>query len=166
MTDVNKVPMFQLSIDTRHIYERLIKAKIGDVVNYQELSSIIGRDIQNGARSNLTSARRIAERDDHYVFDAVKGVGIRRLSDEEMCDLGESVIAHIKKTSRRCVKRMVCVKDFSSLPKEAQTKHNTYVSVFSMLTEMAKPSNIKKIEHRVSEANQTLPFNKTLEAFK
>lgn len=158
--------MFQLSIDTRHIYERLIKAETGEVINYKELSLIIGRNIQNGARSNLTSARRIAERDDHYVFDVVRGVGIRRLNDQEMCGLGESALSHIKRTSRRCVKRMVCVRDFSSLPKVAQTKHNTYVSVFSMLTEMAKPSNIKKIEHKVSETNQTLPFNKTLEAFK
>ena len=87
MTD--QIPAFKRSIDTQTVVDRLRASEIGDLVTYASISEALGRDVTNGARSVLQSARRIVLNEDQMVFGVVTRVGLKRLSDVEIVDAAD-----------------------------------------------------------------------------
>lgn len=154
-----------LSIDAKMIYDRLAESKIGEIIGYDELSKIIGRDTTNGGRGPLTTARRKAMRENRMVFGTVRKQGIKRLADTEIVESAASDLRRIRKATRRVVERTTMV-DFSKLPAKAQSEHNVYLSMFGAIAQMTLASSMKQIAKRVAETHQALPLAKTLEAFK
>ena len=65
----------ETSADSRFLAERLAKVEPKGEVTYDELSEVIGRNVQNGARSSLATARKIACRDHKIVFGVDRGKG-------------------------------------------------------------------------------------------
>jgi len=61
---------------------------------------------------------------------------------------------------------MACISDMSIMPNEEKVRLNTYASVLGVMAVMTKGSSIKKIEARVQETQDQLPYVKTLEAFR
>lgn len=154
-----------LSLDAKLLYERLKSAKIGDVVTYQELSNIIGRDVLDPGRGLLQTARRKALREDYFVFGIVRKEGLKRLSDLEIVATGEDTVGRIRRTARRGFRTITAVKDFEALPNEAKIRHNVYASMLGAVAMAASAPQMKKLEKKVSEAKAQLSLTKTLEAF-
>lgn len=165
MIEDAKRPIPTLSIDTKLIYERLASASVGDLIEYSELNDLVQRDIRNGAAGCFQSARRRVERLDGIVFGTVRGVGVKRLSDDEIVASGQAVIDKSRRAARRGYRRLGCV-EFDGLSAESKVKHNTYQSLFSALVAVTKPSAVKKVETKVSQSQESLPLAATLEAFK
>jgi hypothetical protein len=137
-------PSFQASTDSKILASVLQESKPGDVVSYKALSAAIGRDVQSTAKPALDTARRIVQREKRMVFDAVRGEGLKRLTDSEIVDLADKTRDGVRRATRRTVKKMVCV-DYEAMPKEKQTKHNTAISLFGVLSELAT----EKVQHRL-----------------
>jgi predicted nucleotidyltransferase len=153
-----------LNIDTQTVQERLANASAGEVVQYSELSALIGRDVQNGARGCLSSAmRRLLA--DGLVYASVRGEGVKRLSDEEIVGEGPAVIARVRRAASRAAKKLASV-DFAALTPASQIKHNTALSFCGVLAHMTKASTVRKLEGRIEEAAHALPLQKTIEALK
>jgi hypothetical protein len=155
----------ELSVDTRLVEQRLMEAKPGDTVPYSELSQIIGRNVQNGARHVLTTAINRAL-GNGAVFACVTNVGVKRLADVEIVATGDSAARKMRRLARRSVRKLSQVVDFAALPKPVQVRHNTLMSVMGAVAHFSKESAIKKVEAKVAETSQALPLGKTLEVFK
>jgi hypothetical protein len=159
--------LFVVSVDIKLLYERLLKAAIGDVITYEELSEIIRLDIRSKKGwSKLFSARRRAERHDRMLFSAVPTVGIQRCNDAEIVASGPKAVQKIRRSARRGAERLSLVSDFSTLSNTDKITHNTSAAHLGALYEFTKPSAARKIEAAVKESGQTLSLGATLEAFK
>ena len=160
MTDHSKQPDFRLNSDSRALVESLQDIKIGETVQYSRLSQIIGRDVQGVASASLNSARRVVEREHRIVFGTIRGVGIKRLEDADIVKSTDKSREHIRRTSRRAVRRLGCV-DYQNLTAEQQTKHNAAMSVFGVLSEVAAEKSIRRIEKKIEESGEELSIAKS-----
>lgn len=171
MEDKRKRTIQELHIDSRALYDYLEKGHLEGtqttdaIIPYSELSGLIGRDIQKEARGNLYTAIRMMQNEYGVVYGTVNGVGIKRLTDEEVAYTGDVVVQHVRKATNRGIKKLVCVKDFDALPNDAKVKHNASLSILGVFKEMTKQKKIKQIEAKVNETQLQLPIMKTIEAF-
>lgn len=152
-----------ISFDTKAIFERLMASSVGDTITYEELNEILGRDVRNGARSVLASARRMAI-NNGVAFGTVEKVGVKRLNDVEIVNSCESEYASIRRRSGRAMKRLTCVRNYSALPAQSKIQHDKGASFLGLLRHLAAPAQLKKLEAKVTLGQ--LPLQKTLEAFK
>ena len=155
----------EMSIDTRLLIELLEKAEEGQTIDYSEMEQAIGRDVRDGARGNLQTARRRLRDDKGIQFGTVQGIGIKRLTDVEVVDSRQSRLDHIRRTSKVAVKELAAV-DFDTLPNETKVRHNAYFSMFGALHQVTKANNVKRLETKVGEAQSQLSLARTLDAFK
>jgi hypothetical protein len=153
-----------LSIDVKVTYDRLRAAKVGDVVTYQELSALIGRDIRKTAAWVLSSARRKVLHDDSIVFGVIYKVGVKRLNDQEIVATGHDAITMIHRRAVRSIKKITAVQDFHALSPADQIRHNTYASVLGMLSHTTRDKQIKRIEAVVEKSQAELAVQRTLKA--
>jgi hypothetical protein len=161
----DKKTIREASVETRLIYQRLSGMNIGDFVSYSDLNELVGRNVQKEGRGYLNTARLMCERDDDKAFGVVLNEGLRCLNSKEIINTAEFSVGHIKRTSRRSLKKMRCINDLEQLPNDEKIRLNTYASILGVMATMAKGSNIRKIEARVQETQEQLPYVKTLEAF-
>jgi hypothetical protein len=84
----------------------LAAVSLGQTVSYAELSKVAKRDLQNGSRWLLTRAIEHTEKSLGCAFEAVRGVGIRRLPSDEIPNVGLASLRRIRSTARRGKKRI------------------------------------------------------------
>lgn len=165
--EVNSKKVIQaLSLDAKLVYERLKLVPVGAEVEYQELSTLVGRDVTAAGRGLITTARRKALKEDYMVFGVIRKQGLKRLSDVEIVNTGEDTIGRIRRTARKGFRTITAVKDFSALPNDAKIRHNVYVSMLGMVAQASSSPQMKRLEKKVTEASAVLPLMKTLEAFR
>ncbi len=95
-----KKTIAERSYETGAIYQRIIKLGVDEVITYQEISNLISRDIRQ-ARGYLNTARRIAQRDNGFVFGTVRNIGIRRLNDVAIIESANISIRSIRRKASR-----------------------------------------------------------------
>jgi len=162
---MKKEPTFIASIDVKTICKAFSEAQVGQIITYETLSRLIGRDVQTEARNVLVSARKITQRELGYVFGTIQGEGLKRLSDIEIVQTGAQTVVKIRRSSRRGVERISNAVP-EKLPIEGRVQMNTYLSVLAMLQTSLQNQRIKKLEERVAQAESRLSLDKTLDAFK
>jgi len=165
ITSESKRHIGQVTWDTKALADRLAKAKTGELITYEELSGLIGRNVQAIARSNMESARDIVMRDGQIVFGVVRNIGLKRLNAAETVQTGQDSVDHIRRTSKRALRRITSL-EYEALPNEMKIKHNMYASAFGVLAHMMGAPQMRRLEGRVEAAHDRLPLMKTLEAFK
>jgi hypothetical protein len=154
---MNKKPNFYLSTETRICKDRLKLAEIDEVVTYKELSNLIGRNIQE-YRNPLNSARHALRRDYGRDFSCVTGLGVKRLSDEEVVLSADF--------AREILRLMRCVDDFDALPIALQKKHNAEVSAMQAMRHFTKESSVRKIQEKIGgDVKRYLPTESTMALF-
>ena len=151
--------IFQLGADAKTIAHVLRGVKVGETVTYSELSKAIARDVRTDARGCLDSARRIVQREDRMIFDAVRGEGVQRLDDVQIVGLGDRARDHIRRTSRRAAKALTCV-DYDGMKREHQIRHNTALSMLGVLGELASDKSTRRLSAQVESAGDVLPAAK------
>jgi len=149
--DVTKLAAIpEMSVDARTLMERLQRCQVDETVSYEELSILIGRDVQRDVRYLLATARlRLLEDDDNPMyFGAVTNVGLKRLAAIDLVGTGEQSLQHIRRTSRRAA-RVQAIVPLQEL--DAVTKRNAlfYQSMFGVLTCMTQHKVVKALETKV-----------------
>lgn len=158
MDNKNK-PTFEVSIETRQVVERLVKCDIGEIVEYSELRTLIGRD----ARDRLETARKHLRKEHRMVFGTVNGVGLKRLADCELAKIGEASTIKIGREAKRAMQKMGCV-DFKNLTSDQLSEWNSRASHLGLVAEVTRPKVAKAIEAKVKETQRELPVMKAIEA--
>ena len=156
---------FELSIDTQILIDELLKAEIGDVIEYAALSKVLRRNVRTVAAGNLRSARKIVQRDEEIVFGAIRGIGLKRLGDEAIACSGESSIKRIHRESIRGINRLKTVQNYDGLPPTARVAHNAAWSVLGALGQGSRPRTQKRVETKVFEVHDKLALAQTLALF-
>jgi hypothetical protein len=154
----------ELSIYTQEIERKLLEVEVGETITYAELSEHIGLNVQEpNARGYLYSAMRRLLNNDQIVFDCVRGVGVKRLSDEEIAKgIGSKYLKSLRAKTKKANKKLTSIQDFENLSNEAKVSHNTALSFLGFFQHMTKNRNVRKIEDKVSERRQIMNFTETL----
>lgn len=157
----------ELSIDTQTLERELAAVVVGDTIAYDDLTAVIGRNVQNGAAHLLQTARRRLQRERQIVFEPVHGEGLKRLDDIGIASSGESARVRMHNLARRTRQKLGCVQDFDALPNDVKIKHNVAMSIFGALSEVTRSASIKKLEGHVANGkHDALPTAKFLDAMK
>lgn len=157
-------PNFEIAIDTRLIYQRLVQVKEGQQITYTELSSTVSRSVA-GNCPNLQSALRRARRDDDMVFDNIRGVGYRRLTASEIVASSQNDISGLRRRAKRSTEKLFKVKDFSSLTNDEKLKHATSASIFGAITASLTKKGVGAVEKAVKATGHEIPVAETLRLF-
>lgn len=97
--------VFQLSIETRQLADRLKEVPFGEFIGFQALTNVIGRDVRDVPHL-LRSARGVAEREAGAVFGAVRGLGLQRLLIDQVPAVGANARRAIGRKARRATRTM------------------------------------------------------------
>lgn len=156
----------EASVDTRLLRDRLLKLNHDETVSYAELSEVIGRDVQTVARSNLASARRMAEREG-VILDAVSRVGIKRLTSGAAADsTGPRIRERIRRAASRGARRIAVI-PFAELTAEQRIKTSAEASHLGALRAFAADKQTRKIEQQIDKQQpQQLALAKTIKVFE
>ena len=154
-----------IHVDAAIILARLKSTKPGEIVNYSDLSSMIGRNVQAEARYIMETARRHAKKERIY-FGVVTNVGLQRLDDSGKVKVGSGMLGKIRRTSRRAAQTLAAVENFNTLPNELKVAHNTALSVYGVITQATSRKLQDKIAERVEGVEGgALAMKKSLELF-
>lgn len=154
-----------ISADSETLASLLLTVQAGEEISYQTLSDSIRRDVTAVARGNLMTARRKIMREEGVLFEPIRGVGLKRLLDSEIVDLGRGTLQKINRASHRGIQKLSCVQKFEDLTPAEKTKHNAAMSLFGVFYQVSKSKSIKKIESTVAIMQSSLPLDSTLRAF-
>jgi hypothetical protein len=157
-------PKFELAIDTRLLYQRLVQVQEGETVSYEQLGESVSRKL-SGADYHLQSAIRRARRDDDMIFDNIMGVGYRRMTPSEIVASSDNDVSRLRRHAKRSTEKLFKVKDFSRLTNEEKLKHATSASVFGAIAASLTKKGITAVEGAVKMAGHEIPVAETLKLF-
>lgn len=133
-----------LSPTTAALRAALVEVPLDATVTFAALTAAVGLDVTKAARSNLSSARHIALREDGVAFQSIRRVGLKRIAPDQAPEIGKATRAKIRRSARRGLRTMKLVVGASNgLSPEAQRA----------LT--AEYASLGLIEHITREASTT-----------
>lgn len=163
-TNETKKAIPQISVDSQVIIAKLRTMKKGDVISYSDLSKLISSDVTTKSRYALNTARRRVLMDDGMVFEAVRGVGIKRMDDTGIISIGEQSERRLHRLSRNAMRKLSCA-DTTNLNNEQRLELASHSSIVGTIALITKPSKIKLIKAAVQASEEKLSVAKTLSIF-
>jgi len=165
LPQARKPSIGEMQVDTRLLMQRLALVPEGGDILYPMLNSVIGRDVQGAARSNLMSARRALQRDEGIFFECVRGEGLRRIPVESVPKIVSSKTStQINRTARRGLRVLNAI-EYTSLPREAQTSYNVGISMLSTFATLSSEKAQKVMTAEAQQRTTCLPYKETLALF-
>lgn len=117
--------------ETELLTKHLQTATIGQVITYAEMKEVCKEDVQ--ARNTIlsTARRTLLKPPFRMVFATISGVGIKRLSDEEIPDVGIAAVKRSRNIAKKGVKSLQCA-DVSKMTPETKIRHITTGTILSL----------------------------------
>lgn len=156
----------KISLDSQMLYDRLIQASPGEMIGYEELTEIIGRDVQNEAYGCLYTARNRARSMNRKVFGIIANVGLKCLEDDEIVAAGYEAVSRVRSRARSGLKTLICLQDYAGLPDQIKIKHNTVAAILMLANRVTTPKKIIALEGIISKTMEKLTFDQTLKFFE
>ena len=132
-TTINPNPFIGRTLaETELLIQFLQSAEIGQVITYQQMKEACKEDVQARNTILATARRNLLKPPHRMVFGTIQGVGIKRLSDEEIPDVGIAAAKRSRNIARRGVKSLQCA-DVSNMTPETKIRHittNTILGLF------------------------------------
>lgn len=149
--------------DTILIENRLRNTKVGDLVTYDELSKLLGRDVRLFCKSNVDTARRTLISESVF-FDCVTGEGYKRLDNEEAVSASNHYRTRARKAARRGMNHLAHV-PFEGLTDESKKKHMAISAQLGAIDLFSSTKSLNKIEAAVDNTSHALAIGETLKLF-
>lgn len=161
-TEIKKRGIQEKSNDTLVIENRLRTSSVGELVTYDDLSKLLGRDVRVHCIGNLTTARRVL-RDEKIFFVTVRGDGVRRISQEEAVNcLPDHSIKRAKSAARQGIKCLRNI-EYDQLSEDGKKKHLSSSAQLGAIELFSSAKATKKIEGKVGDS--PIPIGETLKLF-
>lgn len=154
--------MFTLSIETKILMELLTKVQEGSSLSWTEIRSAIGKE---DVSSVLATARRRLALDERIYFEALRGVGLRRLTNGEKTRAAEPLRAKTNRAAKRAL-RMITSVDYENLSAEEKATHNFGAATVGLLIHFSTRKTAKQIEDMTLKQSGVIPPMKLLEALR
>jgi hypothetical protein len=152
---------FEMSYESRLLSAYLLKAEIGKLLTYDDLSKVIDKPIV-AARGSLQTARRHALREEGFVFGVERGIGIRRLTDDEKIAATVSQRTSIRNKAGRAAKELSTV-DRECLSASRQLMATATMSIFLAIKAHVSDKSVQVLQV-LGGSSKYLPIKETLEA--
>lgn len=130
--------MFQKSDLTQRLYELL--RTVNGTIEYETINATLGLPLDD-YRAALNSARRSLEKEEKIVFAVERGVGLRRLTDQEKVWSTNQIRQSIHRKARTGSRRVDTVADFTSLPPADQITATINRTIFAVVEDQSKASS-------------------------
>lgn len=158
--DINPAPTIgRMLAETELLINHLKTAEIGQVFTYAELNAIAKDDVQQ-RNTILQTARRALMKPPHaMVFGTISGVGIKRLSDEEIPDEGASAAKRSHNVAKRGMRKMNCA-DIAKMTPETKIKHITTRTILGLLSGSASRKTRNIAEQSARTCNGEMKIGK------
>ena len=152
------------SVDTLLIENRLRQTEVNDEVSYNELSTILGRDVRQFCAYNLYSARNCLEREGIF-FETIRNQGVKRIDNRTAVTTSVKFVNQSRRAASRGIKRLSSV-PFAELDEESKKEHLSRSAQFGAISLFSKESAHKKIATKVDSNSERVPVGKVLELFQ
>lgn len=150
------------SADTSIVENRLRNTEPGDVVTYDELTTLLGRDVRAFGIGNVATARKTLVGESIF-FDTIPNEGYKRLDTEEACSASKHYVRRVKSAARRGMVHLQHV-PFDGLSDDGKKVHLTTSAQLGAVALFAGASAEKKIGSNV-EPGKPLAIGATLKLF-
>jgi hypothetical protein len=151
------------SADTSILENRLRQTQPGDVVTYEELSKVLGRDVKAYCLGYLHTARHALLKES-IVFDCVRKVGLRRLAAGEVVSVADSHRQKASRATRRGAEHLAYIQS-DSLTDEEKKRYMVLSTQLSTMALMASSKASKKIEGIITDPSRQISTAETLKLF-
>lgn len=151
------------SADTKIIEHRLRTTSAGEVVTYDELSKLLGRDVRVHCYGNIQTAIKALIKESVF-FDCVIGNGYRRLNESESV----AALEHYRIKARRAVRRGIVHLQHIEADKLSEQDRLKYFAAGTQLQALELFSGAKagnKIEAAVTKCASQMAIGETLKLF-
>ena len=149
-TDINPNPTIgRASVEAQDLAKFLETTEVHDIIPYSVLNEAAKCDVQK-RNTVLQTARRIVQRDHKFVFDTIVGIGIKRLSDEEIPDVGQASIKRSRNIAKKGMRTLECA-DLSKLTPETKVKAITTKTILGLFSQ----SGSRKVRCLVEQGART-----------
>ena len=152
------------SPDMLALHARLVASTIGELIPYEELNQLVGRDVQHHFRHLLNAARNKAQQTHGIVFHVVTNKGVVHLDEAGKVEQGYSGIARARSAIRKGRRVLGCVKDVQALSSEKKVDYFTAVSVLGALDLATCPKRVEHIKGGVKQEQRPLPITQVAKA--
>lgn len=150
------------STETLIVERRLRDTQPGDIITYEALSALLGRDVREFCRGCVATARRTLQEESLF-YDTVSGVGYRRLNNEEACKATAHYLSRSRRAARRGMKHLQRV-PYESLTQETQREHLTMSTQLGAIDLFSSSKAGTRIGKAVGSGSP-LPIGETLKLF-
>lgn len=158
-------PSFTASVDSVLVGKALSKLKPGEEISYADLEKQVpGRDLRVKHRYILETGRGLALKDSSVVTGCVNGKGLKRLTNEEIVQIPDSSLSHIRRVSKRASRKVLC-SDYEKLSADDKQKFNAGLSVLGAITQFTSQKTLNAVNEKVEKALGRLPVEDTLLLF-
>lgn len=154
---------FSKSADTAIIENRLRNTQVGEMVTYDELSKLLGREVREFCYGNLRTALSALIKESLF-FDCVSKQGYRRLDPDQATNASEHYRTRAKNAARRGLVHLQHV-PFDGLTDEGKKKHLTMSAQLGAVELFSTTKATKKIETAVKDASHRMAIGETLKLF-
>lgn len=138
---------------TLQLVERLGALQPGETVPYEELSSLIGKNIRQDGRSHAWSARQSLLRRG-IVIHPIEGVGLKRLTDGEIAD---QVPPHRRMKIRRQAQRELKELHSADLGKLDRSQQSAVTAALAQAGTVLHLTDFRFVEEQKTQLNQNEP---------
>jgi hypothetical protein len=162
---LNHKALFELSVDVQAICAVLRKIEPNQIAEYAMLSEVIKADIRiSKHRHLLVSALRVLQRDSNHVFATVRGVGVKRIVEDQVVDAAKHPMQKIR-TQIRCGAKLLRCVEYEKLSNAKKIEMNATASIYGALEQATRPKTITIVADMVASQSRQLSFGETLELF-
>jgi hypothetical protein len=154
-TEINPTPTIgQISVQSLDLIKHLEKTQPGQIVTYSEMADAAKIDVQKNPYI-LNTARRNLQKSQHMAFGTVRGIGIKRLENDEIPDEATGAIKRARRIAKKGMGTLSCA-DMSKLSPEAKVRAVTTSTILGFMTGAGsrKVANLAEQSARASDSLQ------------
>lgn len=151
---------------TQALVDAFVTLKENEVVPYAELAKRCKID-EKSVTKRIQSAKKIALREHHVIIDVVRGVGVARLTQNDVtAPVGRSIsrMRSAARTGHRLIRNGIT--DFDKLSTETKSTVFMQQAVVGTVLLVTDRSSRRMLKEHADETNSEIKIGRTLEMLK
>ena len=152
-TTIPPKALFEISVEAQELIRALQKLTVGDVLKTEDICAITHRAWPQSRGLLETAFKHL--RNDSLEFAVVRKLGVRRLANEEIPDLGKHYGLKAHRTALKGMKRMNSC-DFDKLTNDGQVKLQSARYQLSCVAVITNVQNGRDVSRLIEDSHRNL----------
>lgn len=159
-TDINPTPTIgRASVEAQDLAKFLESAEIGQVITYAELNAAAKCDVQARNTVLQTAKRQMLKPPHRMVFGTISGIGIKRLSDNDIPDEGASAVKRARRIAKKGLDKLNCA-DLTKVDADRKVQLITTKTVLGLFSQSSGKHAHNLIEQQARIGNGEMKIGK------